>query len=109
MQGKNCWKAESVTNKRDFEKEIQGSKLVLVLFTQEQQESKTAILPLIAPLLTEYADLSPSDRPNKLPPMRVVQHAIDFVPWSNLPNLPNYRMNPNEHKILQETMDGLTT
>jgi hypothetical protein len=42
-----------------------------------------------------------SELPDALPPMRDVQHVIDFVPEAILPNLPHYRMNPSEHAELQ--------
>jgi hypothetical protein len=54
----------------------------------------------ITPLVEEFRDIMPDDLPNGLPSMRVVQHAIDFVPGSSLPNLPAYRMNPSEHAEL---------
>ncbi|PKA50608.1 hypothetical protein AXF42_Ash013823 [Apostasia shenzhenica] len=39
--------------------------------------------------------------------MRDIQHAIDFVPESTLPNLPHYRLNPTEHAELKRQVDDL--
>lgn len=35
----------------------------------------------LSPHLTEFQDVFPNDLPDHLPPMHVIQHAIDF-PWS---------------------------
>ena len=61
----------------------------------------------IAPLIEEFRDIMPDDLPDGLPSMRVVQHAIDFVPGSSLPNLPAYRMNPSEHAELLRQVQEL--
>ena len=52
----------------------------------------------VSKLLSEFLDVAPNELPNDLPPMRNIQHAINLVPGSQLPNLPAYRMNPLEHR-----------
>ncbi|KAI0496820.1 hypothetical protein KFK09_023144 [Dendrobium nobile] len=61
----------------------------------------------IQQIIQRYPELTQEDLPAKLPPLRNIQHQIDFVPGSSLPNLPHFRLNPKELTILQEIVDNL--
>ena len=43
----------------------------------------------------------------ELPPIRGIEHQIDFVPGATLPNRPAYRANPEETKELQRQIEEL--
>jgi len=59
------------------------------------------ISPEVIPVIEEFSDVFPEDLPNKLPPMLDIQHTIDLVPESSLPNLSHYRMSLTEHVELK--------
>ncbi|XP_059292174.1 uncharacterized protein LOC132045607 [Lycium ferocissimum] len=52
-------------------------------------------------------DVFPTELPQGLPPLRGIEHQIDFVPGSQLPNKLAYRANPDITKELQRQMDEL--
>lgn len=62
------------------------------------EESSQINNPLISSLLDEFPQLT--QNLTSLPPLRNIQHQIDFIPGSSLPNLPHYRMSPIEYKQL---------
>jgi len=57
--------------------------------------------PLAQPLIQEFEDVFPVDLPSGLPPFRGVEHHIDLLPATALPNKPTYRGNPTETRELQ--------
>ncbi|CAA7045392.1 unnamed protein product [Microthlaspi erraticum] len=58
-------------------------------------------------LLQDFQDVFPEDCPKGLPPVRGIEHQIDFVLGSTLPNCPAYRTNHVETKELQRQIDEL--
>ncbi|XP_019089029.1 PREDICTED: uncharacterized protein LOC109127902 [Camelina sativa] len=61
----------------------------------------------IVSLLQDYGDVFPEENPDGLPPIRGIEHQIDFVPGASLPNRPAYRTNPMETKELQKQVSEL--
>ncbi|XP_057812070.1 uncharacterized protein LOC131026252 [Salvia miltiorrhiza] len=55
----------------------------------------------------EFDDVFPEDTPTGLPPLRGIEHQIDFVPGAILPNRPAYRTNPEETKELERQIGEL--
>lgn len=49
-------------------------------------------------LIAKLQDIFPSELPYGLPPLREMQHQIDIVPGSTLPNRPHYHMSLKEHE-----------
>ncbi|XP_027169405.1 uncharacterized protein LOC113769129 [Coffea eugenioides] len=65
-------------------------------------------IPLeVKSLLQKYADVFPEDVPSGLPPLRGIEHQIDFISGASLPNRPAYKSNPEETKELQRQVDEL--
>ena len=59
------------------------------------------IVPSVAiSLLQGFDDVFPYDTPSGLPPLRGIEHQIDFVPGASIPNRPAYRSNLEETKEL---------
>ncbi|XP_057984549.1 uncharacterized protein LOC131169348 [Hevea brasiliensis] len=57
--------------------------------------------------LREFEDVFPEEIPNGLPPIRGIEHQINFMPGAVIPNRPAYRTNPEEAKELQRQVEEL--
>lgn len=84
----------------------------IILLTYKENfinsELLTSSLPSsISSLLQDFEDVFPENIPNGLPPLRGIEHQIDFVPGSQIPNRPAYRSNPEETKELQRQVEEL--
>ena len=75
------------------------------LFNTNQLD--TSLPSSIVSLLQEFEDVFPEEIPNGLPPIRGIEHQIDFVPGATIPNRPAYRSNPEETKELQKQVGEL--
>nr|GEV45613.1 putative reverse transcriptase domain-containing protein [Tanacetum cinerariifolium] len=56
---------------------------------------------LVKSLLVKFVDVMITELPSCLPPMRDIQHQIDLILGSSLPNKPAYHMSTKEHEELQ--------
>jgi hypothetical protein len=70
-------------------------------------ETNQSLPSLDVSLLQEFEDVFPEEMPNELPPIRGIEHQIDFVPRDAIPNQPAYRSNPEEIKELQRQVEDL--
>ncbi|XP_065633409.1 uncharacterized protein LOC136069134 [Quercus suber] len=93
-----------VLTKKNFQVASHKAGVVFAIIAQEVREPSVGCdvgIPLeVSTLLSEFSDVAPGDFSNELPPLHSIQHAIDLVPGSLLPNIPTYRMNPSEHAEL---------
>ena len=58
-------------------------------------------------LLQEFEDLFSEEMPSSLPPLRGIEHKIDFIPGAPIPNRPAYRTNPKEAEEIQRQVSEL--
>jgi len=91
------------------ERAISKSKPLFTLLMVESNISEEVKLlhPLAQSLLREFEDVFPDDLPLGLPSIKGIEHQIDLLPGSPLPNKPAYRCNPNESKEIQRKVQDL--
>ena len=70
-------------------------------------ETKQSLPSLVVSLLQEFENVFPEEMPNELPPIRGIEHHIDFGPGATIPNRPAYKSNPKETKELQRQVEDL--
>ena len=101
---KEAW---PVLTMRQFTRVMQEDKMVFMLISREKAEDDSTIPMEMSTMLHEFQDVMPDEMPRQLPPMRDIQHAIDLVPGSSLPNIPHYRMSPTENEELTRQIQEL--
>ena len=70
-------------------------------------EIDSSLPSVVVSLLQDFDEVFPEEMPIGLPPIRGIEHQIDFVPGAPIPNRPAYRSNPEETKELQRQVDEL--
>ena len=99
---------ENVTllTKQQFVEEAAETGIVYVL-NGTSSPTESVVPDVVKPLIEEFSDVFPADLPEGLPLLRDIQHQIDLVPGSRLPNRPHYRMSPKEHEDLRRQVEEL--
>ena len=99
---------QTLLTKREFIRKMFDTDQVYLLYGKECNPMKT-VPEAVTSLLEEFTDVFPKNLPEELPPLHDIQHQIDLVPRSSLPNQPHYCMNPKEHEELRRQMEELLT
>ena len=84
--------------------------MILLVFKESYlntDETNQSFPSMAVSLLQEFDDVFPEEVPSGLPPIRGIEHQIDFVPGVVIPNHPAYRNNPEETKELQRQVEEL--
>ncbi|XP_056864057.1 uncharacterized protein LOC130511197 [Raphanus sativus] len=108
----------STRNSNFFVKESQVRKslysqqpFLLLVYKESLMANSSDLAPEIPSelldVLQDFSDVFPDENPKGLPPIRGIEHQIDFVPSASLPNRPAYRTNPVETKELQKQIGEL--
>ena len=97
----------SLLTQSECVKELKLGSEVYVLIVVEENEGDNEPPVIMKSILDEFNDVVPEEIPSGLPPMRDIQHYIDFVPGAALPNKAAYRMSQKEHEELQRQVDEL--
>lgn len=92
----------------DFMTELRMERYAFALVPSAGQiHAHSSPLPALTSVLTDFADVFPTELPEGSPPLRDIQHQIDLVPGATLPNRPHYRMSPLEHEELRRQVKDL--
>ncbi|XP_048630695.1 uncharacterized protein LOC125604315 [Brassica napus] len=86
-----------------------ASKVLLMVFREScfAGIEATELPAEVQGLMEQYKDVFPDEIPAGLPPIRGIEHQIDFVPGAPLPNRAAYRVNPVEAKELERQVQDL--
>ncbi|GJX88764.1 putative reverse transcriptase domain, zinc finger, CCHC-type, aspartic peptidase domain protein [Tanacetum coccineum] len=91
----------------EFLTEAHEDNSMFALILVEPNASTYNIPHEVKSVLEEFKDVVSEELPPGLPPMRDIQHCIDFVPGVVIPHKAAYRMNPKEHEELQRQVQDL--
>jgi len=78
-----------------------------ILQVQDKPETPLPSHPIAKVILNQFSHLFPNEIPSGLPLKRDMQHHIDLITVSILPNKPAYRTNPKETQEIQRQVEEL--
>ena len=73
----------------------------MIIALGESSSAHVGFSPDVRQILIDFSDIVSNELPDELPPLRDIHHAIYFMLWSSLSNLPHHRMNLIEHVELR--------
>jgi len=122
MKGEKIKKSET-EKKKNQEREIQSlfmreKKVKRVMLDRQHMyllmshdyclSSIASSLPIaLEELLKEFGDVFPKDTSHGLLPLRGIEHQVDLIPGTSLPNKSAYRSNLKETKEIQRQVENL--
>ena len=96
---------------KEIKRAMFSNQPMIVLLYKEAFFNANKLDPVIpssvVSLLQEFEDVFPGEMLHGLPPIRGIEHQIDFAPGASIPNRPAYRSNPDETKELQRQVSEL--
>jgi hypothetical protein len=93
---------------REFRKDPTTMPLVLMYKCEILVLNNMTPLPFgVSSFLQDFGDVFPEEVPARLPPLRGIEHQIDFIPSATLPNHAPYHTNPKETKEIQKHVQAL--
>lgn len=95
----------TILPEKEFEAQMETQKEIIILLAKESLKAEKDVPRQVQPLLKQFANMCPIELPDRLPPLKDIQHPIDLVPGASLPHLPHYRTSPKEHGVLQGMVD----
>ena len=88
-----------------------SQKTIFVLVYKEgclvSNDNNLSLPSMFQSLLQEFDDVFQDEVPKELPPIKGIEHKIDFIPGAVIPNRPAYRANPTETKEIQRQVEEL--
>ncbi|GKA38462.1 gag-pol polyprotein [Tanacetum coccineum] len=94
-------------SRAEFLTEAHEANSMFALIMVEPNAGTYNILHEVKLVLEEFKDVVSEELPPGLPPMRDIQHCINFVPGAVIPHKAAYQMNPKEHEELQRKVQHL--
>jgi hypothetical protein len=100
-------KVENMLSEIEIVKETKTIGFCYALIVQKGVREDITMPIEVAKVLEEYVDLIPNELLDGIPPKRDIQHHIDLIPGSYLPNQAAYRMIPTQHAELNRQVTKL--
>jgi hypothetical protein len=107
-EGENLVMIATKSEMRDVRKNLEQVFIILVYkVTLLSHNDLTTVPSVVACVLHEYKDVFPKETSAGLPPLRGIEHQIDLIHGTTLPNRPTYCTNPEETKEIQRQVQAL--